>query len=220
MKRIESAGLCALALGFSADARADDFACSGELGAVALDNVVVPARASCLLLGTDVAGNVLVKPGGALRVEGIQVGGNVQAEGALSVRIHDSYVKGNVQLKATRVRGSGVCNSRIDGNVQLEANRVPLKIGCEEGNEIGGDLQISNSLIARGGEYAIEVAKNWVKGNLQFEKNSAFQGDFKIAYNDVGGNLQCFENRPVPEARGNTVAGNTEGQCARRAAGW
>lgn len=54
--------------------------------------------------------------------------------------------------------------------------------------------------------------RNNIGGDLQVFQN---QGEIEIISNVVGGNLQCKENNPAPIGGGNRVDGNQEDQCAQ-----
>jgi hypothetical protein len=61
-------------------AAADERACRACIGSETVDDLRVPAGASCQLTGTRVSGNVLVEGGATLVARQVRVDGNVQAE--------------------------------------------------------------------------------------------------------------------------------------------
>jgi hypothetical protein len=165
-------------------AMADDTVCTGTIGKVTVDNLIVPNGRSCTLNGTRVEGNIIVSTGATLTAKGVDVDGNVQAEGARSVRVlvlggARSFVGGGVQIE----QGGSARIDRvdIDGDLQLFQNRGFLRV---TGNDVGG--------------------------NLQANQNT---GGLNIANNIIAENLQCAANNPPPTGGGNT-AGDTEDQCA------
>jgi hypothetical protein len=163
---------------------ADDRVCIGTIGAVTVDNLIVPSGRTCTLNGTRVEGNIIVSTGAMLTAKGVDVDGNVQAEGARSVQVlvlggARSFVGGDVQIE----QGGSARIDRvdIDGDLQLFQNRGFLRV---TGNDIGG--------------------------NLQANQNT---GGIHIANNIIAENLQCAANNPPPTGGGNT-AGDKEDQCA------
>jgi hypothetical protein len=143
-------------------AAAEEFRCTGTVGAVALDNIFVPDGATCTLNRTRANGNVVVGNRSTLRANGISINGNVQAEGARSVSIKgSSMIGGSVQIvqghEATVERAS------IKGDLYFDSNDGPLAAAS---NRIGGNLQaFQNS----GG---VHLVSNAIGGNLQCKENS------------------------------------------------
>lgn len=191
---LSAAGLVALALSVVAllamapSAQAEERVCRGSIGAVTVDNLRVPAYATCNLSGTRVKGTVKVEYGSTLYAYGVRVNGNVQSEGFRNVyltrsRTATSFVGGSVQLKNGLGGGTGyVAYTYVKGDVQYEANRAKMFAGY-------------STLLA----------------NLQAVQN---KGGVQIVNNRISQNLQCKENVPAPTGGGNT-AGAKEGQCAR-----
>lgn len=142
---------------FAPSAAAEERACRGSIGAVTLDNVRVPAGATCTLTGTVLKGTLKVEKGATLNATRVRVNGNVQAEEHRFVTLRSSTVGGSIQLKqgggttlrSNRVKGdvqlftnrSGtktVSYNRIDGNLQCKEN-VPAPVGT--GNVLGGNKE-------------------------------------------------------------------------------
>lgn len=140
---------------------ADERTCRGTIRAATLDDVRVPQRATCRLVGTRVKGNVKVERNAVLIARKVRVGGDVQGEGARSVSVTaGSVVIGNVQVK--QGRSATVLRSRINGDIQLEENRGRLRVNR---NRVGGDIQVFEN---RGGA---AIHRNSVQGNLQCKEN-------------------------------------------------
>jgi hypothetical protein len=145
----------------AAPAMAEEFRCTGAVGAVSLDNVFVPDGASCVLDRTRTNGNIVVGRGASLRATSVSVNGSVQAEGAASVAIGGfSVVGGSVQL----VQGgtATIERARINGDLQFESNMGPL---AATGNIVGGSLQAFQNM---GGASFIN---NRMNGNMQCKEN-------------------------------------------------
>jgi hypothetical protein len=167
----------AVAASVPATAHAEERVCRSAIGARTLDNVRVPAGATCRLTRTYVKGTIKVQRGATLVAKRVRVVGNVQAEGARNVLVRSgSRIGGSVQVK--QGRRAKVLSSRVNGDVQYDANRGLLKAN---GNRIGGSIQVvGNSGGAR-------IYRNVVDGNLQCKENSPRpQG----AANRVGGNKE------------------------------
>ena len=170
-------------------ALADDRRCTGTIGAVSIDgNVIVPAGATCTLVGTRVDGNVLVKPNARLNAKGARIGGSIQAE-------NHRYV-----LVAPRIVNGDAVRTHVNSDIQLVSGG-----GSEVRRAvIGGQLQSKQN-------NARQVAShNVIKGDLQAFSN---HNGYRIHRNVIDGNLQCKSNRPAPTGDFNRVQGNKEDQC-------
>lgn len=140
---------------------AEERVCRGAIGAVTVDNLVVPQLATCRLTGTRVKGTIKIERDATLTASRVVVIGNVQAENARSVSIGgSSRVGGSVQLK--QGGGATIANSSVDGSIQLESNRAPLRV---ERNVVGADVQAFQN--SRG----VAISRNRIDGNLQCKEN-------------------------------------------------
>jgi hypothetical protein len=140
---------------------ADEIACSGNLGAVTVDNVRVPAGATCTMTGTKVKGNIVVNRNARLYAEDVVVIGNVQAENARHVEVTDSSrVGGSVQV----VQGGSatISDSRVNADILFDSNSRPLRILR---NTVGGNVQVFQNT---GGA---TIRRNVIDGNLQCKEN-------------------------------------------------
>lgn len=141
--------------GLGLSAAAEEYRCTGRVGAVQLDNVFVPDGASCLMERTRVKGNVVVGQGARLSAHSIVVNGNLQAEGAADVR-----VGGSVQI--VQGRSASISRARINGDRLFDENVGPLAAG---GNTLGGDLQAFKNMAG------VQLSSNRIKGHLQCKEN-------------------------------------------------
>ena len=170
-------------------AYADDRRCAGTIGARALDgNVIVPAGATCRLIGTRVDDNVFVKANARLLAWGVRIGGNIQAENHQLVRV------------VRRGVGGRYLRSRVGGDIQLFSGRFSEIRRAV----IGGNLQSKEN---DGQQYAV---RNRIGADLQAFSNL---NGYRIHLNAIDGNLQCKSNRPAPTGDHNIVQGNREDQC-------
>ncbi|WP_061295068.1 hypothetical protein [Herbidospora cretacea] len=148
--------------GLVSPAAAEERSCRKSLRAVTVDNLRVPAGATCTLTGTKVKGTLKVERGATLVARGVRVEGSVQAENARAVSVlAGSHVKGSVQVK--QGGAATVSSSRVDSDIQLDANRRHLKVVS---NRVGGSIQVVGN---RGGA---RIDRNTMKGNLQCKENS------------------------------------------------
>lgn len=139
----------------------DDDECQGTLGAVTVENVIVPDDATCVLEGTHVQGNVEVKTDALLLARGATVGGNIQASEAEAVTVLRSTVGGNVQL-FQGYRGS-VARSEVDGDVQVEQNNGFFSLTR---NVVDANMQVNQNT---GG---VSIKRNVIAENLQCNQNT------------------------------------------------
>ena len=89
--------LATLIVAMPAATSAEEFDCTGAVGAVTLDNVCVPDGETCVLDGTKVEGTIKVETGATLRADRVRVIGNVQGENAAKVAVRDSKIGGSYQ---------------------------------------------------------------------------------------------------------------------------
>jgi hypothetical protein len=160
-KALVMSTLTTAALLAAAPAMAEEYRCTGKVGAVALDNVFVPDGASCVLDRTRMNGSVVVGSGARLQAMSVAINGNLQAEGAASVALQGySTVGGSVQI----VQGGSatVERARINGDLQFESNSRAISAAS---NTIGGSLQAFQNV---GG---VTLVNNRMKGNMQCKEN-------------------------------------------------
>jgi hypothetical protein len=156
------AAAAAVSAALPATAQAEERVCRGSIGARTLDNVRVPAGATCRLTRTYVKGTITVQRGATLVANRVRVVGNVQGEGARNVVVRrSSRVGGSVQVK--QGGSATVLGSRVNGDIQYDANRRLL---VASSNRVGGSIQVVGN---RGGA---RIYRNVVIGNLQCKENS------------------------------------------------
>jgi hypothetical protein len=205
-------------------ASANDFECIGTVGAITVNQIVVPAGKRCRLEGTRVTQNISIRTGSVLVTMGAWVGGNIQGDGAYMLRFLNSDVAGNIQMKHTVgpiIIGDAAC--RVDpssgADLQLEENYGNIAI-CNM--TIREDLQLYKN------SKRVRVFNTFVGENVQAYENTYFfrisnthaGEDFQL-YDNTGGvwlfddsaqrNFQCTGNAPAPVSRRNS--GDMEGQC-------
>ncbi|GAA0984627.1 hypothetical protein GCM10009555_058710 [Acrocarpospora macrocephala] len=164
-------------LAVATPAFAEERTCRGTIRATTLDNIRVPAGATCTLLGTRVKGTIKVERNATLVARKVNVEGNVQAEGARAVSVvAGSIVRGSVQVK--QGGAATVTSSRINADIQLDANRRYLRVN---NNRVGGSIQVV------GNHHGAQIHRNSVKGNLQCKENHPKPTG---SSNAVGGNKE------------------------------
>ena len=143
-------------------AQADDFNCTGTVGAVTKDNVDVPDNATCTLDGTTVEGNIKVGTNATMIAKGVKVDGNIQAQGAKNLVVNNgSTVGGSIQIEQG---GSGnVTNVDVDSDIQFFSNSGAVEA---KNNTVGGNLQADENT---GG---VSIIDNIIDGNLQCKQNN------------------------------------------------
>ena len=140
---------------------ADRINCQGTIGAQSYANLVVPAGASCTLIGTHITGNVTVETGATLQASALRVDGHLQAQGAAVVTInHNSTVGGNLIL--AQGGSATVDRVQVTGDLRLDSNQRALSAMR---NRIGGNFQ------AVGNAAGLVVSSNVVDGTLQCQQN-------------------------------------------------
>lgn len=131
------------------------------IGAIALDTIIVPANASCVLTGTRLIGSIQVGENARVDAHGVRVNGSVQADGAASVVLSgSSVIIGSVQVK--QGGGASISGAAITGDLQIDAMRAPVSAAS---NRVGGSVQVMDN---RGGA---SLTRNSITGNLQCKGN-------------------------------------------------
>jgi subtilisin family serine protease len=121
--------------------------CTGALGFVTADNLLVPQGHTCTLTGGRVKGSVKVEAGSTLHARGLNVYGGLDAKGALSINLSDSIVRGSVKVEEGR--SASLAASSIYGNAEFVKNSGDLFIS---NNTIDGNLLCKeNSRMPTGG---------------------------------------------------------------------
>jgi hypothetical protein len=156
---------------------AEERVCRSSLGAVTVDNLLVPQNARCVLNGTRVKGTIKVSRAAILDAFNVVVIGNVQGEGAARVNVlRGSRIGGSVQV----VQGAraAVADSHINGDILYDTQRGLVQALR---SRIGGNVQAFQN---RGG---VTISRNRIDGNLQCKANRpAPRGGGNI----VGGNKE------------------------------
>lgn len=161
LKSIAAAALAAGAALFVPSALAEEFRCTGAVGAVALDNIFVPDGTRCVLNRTRAKGNVVVGRGASLSATSVSINGNLQAEGAASVVVNGrSTFGGSVQI--VQGNNASIDDARIDGDILFDEQTGPLSASA---NTIGGNLQAFKNYAG------VNLRNNRIKGNLQCKEN-------------------------------------------------
>lgn len=178
-----------LMLARGATVQAADYQCTGSLGAIHVDNLIVPQNASCTLNGTVVNGNVTIRTNATLNAYDLQVNNDVKADGATSVSIHaGSSVGGNLQIAHSGA--ADIQSVDIRHNMVFNENDKSLNAA---NNTIGGTLQATKNT---GG---VSINSNTIDDNLQCKENVPPPVG---SGNIVGGNMedQCanFGGIPAP----------------------
>jgi hypothetical protein len=145
----------------SLPAAAEEFRCTGAVGAVALDNIFVPDGASCVLNRTRAKGSIVVGEGATLSATSVAITGNLQAEGAADIRVAGSSTFGG-SVQIVKGGSASISGARVNGDIQLDENIGALSA---RSNIVGGNIQVVKNF---GG---VSLVNNRMKGNLQCKEN-------------------------------------------------
>lgn len=131
------------------------------IGAIRLDSVIVPAGATCTLMGTMMNGSVEVGAAAQLNASNVSITGNLLSDGATALRLSgSSQVGGSIQVQ--RGAGAELTGARVTGNLQIDAMAGPVRA---TGNSVGGSLQAVGN---RGG---VTLLNNRMGSVLQCKEN-------------------------------------------------
>jgi hypothetical protein len=172
-----------------------DIQCSGELNAVTVRNVVVPADGTCILRNSSVTGRVLASGNAYFQAIRTRIAGNVAGTGAQTLFVDNgSTVRGSVYA-------SGVAQ------VFLFSSRVRRNVTVDRATD---QVFICGSTVERGSIKVIRSARNIVIGDPRSggcAGNFVRRGNMSVVGNITDVQLVVSGNR-FP--KGNLlVAGNT-----------
>lgn len=154
-------GLSAAAVGsLATPAHAQDLTCTGSVGAITIDSVIVPELATCTLTGTRVTGSIKVEVGGTLRASGITLNGNVEGDTYRTVVVMASRVGGSVQLQ--QGGNANLRGNTVSGDIQLYTSTGLQTVAR---NNVSGSVEVKENT---GGA---TVNANRIAGNLNCEDN-------------------------------------------------
>ncbi len=170
-------------------ALADDYPCTGTVGAITVDNLRVPQNATCTLEGTQVEGNIFVETNATLHAYTVAVNGNIQAENAAVVNVYPgSFVGGSIQI----VQSGAADIQGVDINSDLYFDDNDLFLNAAN-NTIGGNLQAFRNT---GG---ISIISNTIDGNLQCKENvPPPTGGGNIVQGSLEDQCENFDGAPPP----------------------
>jgi hypothetical protein len=149
----------------------------------------------------------------------VQIGNNLAIAGRCE--LSNTEVRGDVTLftggsltaRNVRIRGHldgsladfvDMADSRVDGHVRLQQLVGDLtRIAT---SEIHGDVRLNNN------RSRLEVLNNDIRSDMQANNNT---GGLEISGNLFDDDLICNGNTPAPTGLGNTIEGDSEGQCER-----
>jgi hypothetical protein len=153
--------LLALLIAGAPLAQAEEIDCTGNLGAITVDNVRVPDNQTCTLNGTRVEGTVKVEQNATLYANSARIDGNVQAENAARVNVTaNSTVGGSIQI--VQSGAATIDRVAVNGDILFDDNSQALEATF---NSVGGNVQAFQN---RGG---VRIAGNTIDGNLQCKEN-------------------------------------------------
>ena len=167
-------------LGTAPQALAEATRCRGALGAVTVDDLLVPSGATCILDGTIVRGNISVRSGATLDATGVSVRGNIHSDEHAAVSVDGaSKVGGSIQLR--RGGAFNILDTAVGGDIQVDENRGASSL---DANTVGDDVHVIRH---RDG---VTVTNNQIDGNLQCRDNvPAPTGGGNVVEGNVDG--QC-----------------------------
>jgi hypothetical protein len=177
-------------------AYAEEYTCTGTVGAVTLDNIRVPDDATCTLNGTKAEGTIYVEGNATLLAVGVNVDGNVQAENARNVEVMaNSKVGGSVQI----VQGGAarVETTQVTGDILFDDQAQAL---AARWNTVGGNIQVFQNT---GG---VAIFDNTIDGNLQCKENvPAPTGGRNVVHGSAEDQCASFTGTPLSPPSAGTL---------------
>lgn len=197
------------------------------MGAVVVDDLVVPAGATCTLDGTEVLGDVTVEAGATLTADFVRIGGSVTLASGSRFRIGDSAIEGDTTCTGCSqlvmvfmfdpvdfvpVEGDIHVAGMTDGHLHIEAGGIggDVEVTDSSGdfafidNSIGGEFLFANNVGNAGfwftsAERAIEITGNTGVGG-------GFPADFTLVSVRAGKDL-VFSGNTGPSDISESSAG-------------
>jgi len=143
------------------ECRAENTWCTGEMGAVTVENLAVSGP--CTLNGTTVEGNLNIESDGLLSATGVDIFGNFQADGAAGLQVVDCRIGGHLNIKNTYGgQVSHLIGNTVGGHVQLKENQSPFQL---RDNSVNGHLKAFRN------SGSVNLTGNLVGGNLLCHEN-------------------------------------------------
>jgi hypothetical protein len=139
---------------------------------------------------------------GRCELSNTEIRGDVTLFAGGSLTARDVRIRGH--LDGSRADFVDMADSRVDGHVRLQEFVGDLtRIAT---SEIHGDVRLNNN------RSRLEVLNNDIRNDTQAIGNT---GGLEISGNLFDDDLVCNGNTPAPTGVGNTVEGDSEGQCER-----
>jgi hypothetical protein len=169
--------------------------CTGNMAQGFYDAVNVPAGATCTITN----GLVNVTTGGV----------TVGAGATFFVASPGQLVISSGSLNSTSANTIEISNAQIHGHVHLNFTTGGDAIFTD--SFVGGTLSVAGSNVV-----GIVLDRNTVGALLEQNNQCSNEGGCNsIKSNTIAGAFACVNNTPPPSTAGNTVGGNSEGQCAQ-----
>jgi thermitase len=138
-RRIDAAA----AVGIPANYLPGEYLCTGALGSIIVDHVLVPEGQTCMLGRTRVLGNIKVESGAVLHATYVNVNGNLQADKATSIHVGNSTFRGSIQVQEN---SSVLFNeTHVQGNLEIYKT---INSSMISNNMIGGNLHCKENALA------------------------------------------------------------------------
>lgn len=204
-------------------------------GDVVVPNLSPDGGAFCVFANPEITGNLIIEASSpqqgdlgpiALIFAGAQGGvieGNIRVGRGADLYNYGATVDGNVICNGCdRVELAGGLDfdgtpftTTVHGNVTVHDAAFGASV---REAIVGGNVSIKGSTAAFDPDTGIfdpvEVSASTITGNVHVAGNTGNPDSIQVADNTIGGNLICRRNNPSPELdTGNTVLGNTLGQC-------
>lgn len=154
---------------------------------------------------------------------GTETHDNIRVPDGASCTLQGTTAEGSVYVGTGSTLHANDVN--VIGNIQAEGADDVVVTASQVGGSVqlkqGGGARVTISAITADlqletNNAPLEAEGNDIGGNLQAFQNS---GGVVITDNVIDGNLQCRENNPAPTGGGNVVHGSAEDQCAHMAVG-
>jgi hypothetical protein len=209
--------------------------CEADATGVTVDDVVVPANATCIITDSTVRGDVHVGENAYFQSLNTDIGGKVRATNAQTLFIDSESTVGR-DVKSFNTAEVFVYNSTIGhglevdnttgvvqicgttvtrGDVKVTDSGLDILVGSSDptvecgGNTVSnGDLEVERNAV----EVAFIVSGNTVSDDLEVNKNTGLQIEKTITDNVGGDELECFGNEDPVLSTGNTFD-RVRGQC-------
>jgi hypothetical protein len=185
--------------------------CTDLIYGATLQDVVVPAGASCILAYSTVSGNLTVMKGGSIYSVANQIAGKAEFDNPASVELVDDVIAGTLSIDGDR-RDDGNAPYYVLSHVTVTKGDIVITGNAGVFVSLRGDWVLDGSIrVQTNVDSFLSIIGNEASQDIHVVGNTG-AGSNVVRTNTAGGTIRCDGNEPVPVAGFNRAA-RIQGQC-------